>query len=284
MKVGVVGAGVMGTGLAESLAEAGHDVLLVDTSQDTLDRVRESIEKSLKMRRLFGGKKELPKIEDLMLKIFTSTTTAILEQAEFVIENVTEDIALKEEIYADLDAVVGPKACFAVNTSAVLVERLASRTNRPDKVLGIHFMNPVPLKDTVEVIRAPATSDETMETAMRLLESMGKNGIVVNDAPGFVSNRILMLTVNEAVAVVDEGTADAQTVDRIFKECFGHKMGPLETADLIGLDTILDTLEVLHAQLGDEKFVPHSLLKAKVDAGDLGRKTGTGFHRYGGRG
>ena len=279
-RVGVVGAGVMGTGVAQSLAEAGHRVVVVDVSQEALDRVVPEVRTGVSMSALLGHKPARP-ADDIVAAIETSTDYGVLADARYVIENTTEVVEVKEEVYPKLDAVCADGTVFAVNTSAILIARLAALTKRPDKVIGMHLMNPVPLKPTVEVIRSKLTSDDTIETTLALLASMGKEGIVVNDSPGFVSNRVLMLTVNEAIAVLGDGVAPVEDIDRIFKTCFGHKMGPLETADLIGLDTILNSLVVLRDSFEDAKYEPHPLLAEKVDAGHLGRKTGRGFYEYG---
>ncbi len=278
--VGVVGAGVMGTGVAQSLAEAGHRVVLVDVSAEALESVPSEIRKGLSMSALLGAGTSRPADEVLGL-IETTADYERLREVDFVVENTTEKVEVKAEVYPRLDAVCPPHAVFAVNTSAIQIARLAALTKRPEKVVGMHLMNPVPLKPTVEVIRSAQTSDETIETTLDLLRSMGKEGIVVNDSPGFVSNRVLMLTVNEAIAVLADGVAAAEDIDRIFKTCFGHKMGPLETADLIGLDTILNSLVVLRDSFGDAKFEPHPLLSKKVAAGEHGRKSGQGFYGYG---
>lgn len=278
--VGVVGAGVMGTGIAQSLAEAGYRVIVVDVSEDVLERVVPEVRKGLSMSALLGRKASRP-VEEILAAIETTTDYERLGDARYVIENTTEKVEVKAEVYRRLDAVCPPEAVFAVNTSAILIASLAELTQRPDKVIGMHLMNPVPLKPTVEVIRSDHTSDDTIATTLALLESMGKEGIVVHDSPGFVSNRVLMLTVNEAIAVLGDGVAPAADIDRIFKTCFGHKMGPLETADLIGLDTILNSLVVLRDSFGDPKYEPHPLLAEKVAAGHHGRKTGRGFFEYG---
>jgi 3-hydroxybutyryl-CoA dehydrogenase len=198
----------------------------------------------------------------------------------FVIENVTEKWEIKQKVYVQLDAIC-PKPCiFAANTSAIPITRLASVTRRAPKVIGMHFMNPVPLKPMVEVIRGVHTSDETVETAKNFLAQMGKECIIVNDSPGFVSNRVLMLAINEAIYLLQEQVASAEDVDRIFKTCFGHKMGPLETADLIGLDTVLYSIKVLYESFNDSKYRPCPLLKKMVDAGLYGQKSGQGFYTY----
>jgi 3-hydroxybutyryl-CoA dehydrogenase len=280
-RIGVVGAGVMGTGIAQSLAEAGHRVVVVDVSDEALGRLPDEVRKGVSMTALLRGRAGARPAEDVLALIETTTDYGRLSDAEFVIENATEKVEVKAEIYPRLDATCGPEAVFAVNTSAIPIARLAALTNRPDRVVGMHLMNPVPLKPVVEVIRSTETSDATIQRTLDLLASMGKEGIVVNDSPGFVSNRVLMLTVNEAIAVVADGVAPAADVDRIFKTCFGHKMGPLETADLIGLDTILNSLVVLRDSFGDVKYEPHPLLVKKVADGDHGRKSGRGFHDYG---
>ncbi|HEX2196604.1 MAG TPA: 3-hydroxyacyl-CoA dehydrogenase NAD-binding domain-containing protein [Actinomycetota bacterium] len=277
--VGVVGAGVMGTGVAQSLAEHGVSVVLVDVDETALERVAPEIRKGMSMSALLGGVKASP--EEVLALIQTTASYESLRSVRFVIENATEDVGVKSSVYPRLDEVCPPDAVFAVNTSAIQIGRLAALTKRPDKVIGMHLMNPVPLKPTVEVIRSAQTSDETVATSLELLRSIGKEGIVVNDSPGFVSNRVLMLTVNEAIAVLADGVAPAADIDRIFKTCFGHKMGPLETADLIGLDTILNSLVVLRDSFGDAKYEPHPLLVKKVEAGEHGRKSGHGFYDYG---
>jgi 3-hydroxybutyryl-CoA dehydrogenase len=281
-QVGVVGAGVMGTGVAQSLAQAGYRVLLVDVSQEALDRARQQIWEGVRfyhfLRRDRSAEPQDPAAA--VARITFSRDLDDLAEADFVIENVTEKWTIKEPLYRALDEICPPHCLFAANTSAIPITQIAAATGRPAQVLGIHFMNPVPLKDTVELIRGYHTSEESLETARRLLAGMGMKGILVNDSPGFVSNRVLMLTVNEAVFVVQESVAPAADVDAIFKECFGHPMGPLETADLIGLDTILLSLEVLCEQFNDPKFRPCPLLRRMVHAGLHGRKSGQGFYNY----
>ncbi|MEO8971480.1 MAG: 3-hydroxyacyl-CoA dehydrogenase family protein [Ktedonobacteraceae bacterium] len=278
--VGVVGAGVMGVGVAHSLAQAGHRVILLDLSDDILKHAQEEISKNLRMERMFSKSKGPESIDTVVERIAFTTDYAPFADADFVIENVTENWEIKKKVHAQLDAIAPAHAVFAANTSAISITRIGSVTKRPTQVLGMHFMNPVPMKPVVEVIRGYHTSEETIATAQALLASMNKEGIVVKDMPGFVSNRVLMLTVNEAIFLVQDQVATAAEVDKIFRTCFGHKMGPLETADLIGLDTILYSVEVLYESYNDSKYRPCPLLKKMVDAGLYGRKSGQGFYQY----
>jgi len=278
--VGVLGAGVMGTGVAQNLAQTGHEVILLDLSEKVLERARREIAQSLRFQGFFNKGGERVAAADVLKHIEFTTDQGRLAETDFVVENVTEKWEIKKQVYEQIDAVCPERCVFAANTSAIPITRIASATRRAPKVLGIHFMNPVPLKPTAEVIRGHHTSDETVETALALLGRMGKTGIVVNDSPGFVSNRVLMLTINEAVFLIQERVASAEDVDAIFKSCFGHKMGPLETADLIGLDTILFSIEVLHEAFNDSKYRPCPLLRKMVDAGLHGRKSGEGFYKY----
>lgn len=280
-RVGVVGAGVMGTGVAQNLAETGHEVVLVDLSDEQLDKAHATIRQNLRMRGFFAKSKEPKEESDAVLgRINFTTDYQAFQRADFIIENVVEKWEVKAEVYRLLDAICPDHCIFAANTSAISITRIGSATKRPDRVLGMHFMNPVPLKSMVEVIRGHHTSEETLEQAQALLAAMEKECIVVNDMPGFVSNRVLMLTINEAVFLVQDQVTTAENVDRIFKTCFGHKMGPLETGDLIGLDTILLSLEVLYEAYNDTKYRPSPLLKKMVHAGLLGRKSGRGFYNY----
>jgi 3-hydroxybutyryl-CoA dehydrogenase len=278
--VGVVGAGVIGRGVAQAFAAAGHPVLLVDRDEAIVEQSATAIERALRLDAMTRGG---PPSGEVMDRLRTTVRLEDLATADFIIENATEDWDVKRPIFETLDRVAPAHAVFAANTSCIPIARFASACGRPDRVLGLHFMNPVPLKEAVEVIRGQATSDATMATAIDLLAGIGKRGIVVNDAPGFVINRVLMLTVNEAAAVVGEGTSDAKTVDELFQACLGHAMGPLATADLIGLDTIVRSLEVLLEERGDERFRPAPLLRQMAAGGHLGRKSGRGFHDYGTR-
>jgi 3-hydroxybutyryl-CoA dehydrogenase len=273
----------MGTGLAQNLAQTGHRVILVDLSSEILDKARGVIRQDVRMQGFFRknpGASPPMSADEILGRITLTTDYEALAEAEFLVENVSERWPVKEEVYRRIDPICSPACIFAVNTSAISITRVASVTQRPDRVVGMHFMNPVPLKPMVEVIRGFHTSEETLAQAQVFLTGLGKEGVVVNDMPGFVSNRVLMLTVNEAIFLVQDQVASPEDVDRIFKGCFGHKMGPLETGDLIGLDTILDSLEVLYESYGDTKFRPCPLLKKMVYAGRLGRKSGQGFYPY----
>ena len=277
--IGVIGAGVMGVGLAQALAQSGLRTLLIDISDFILESALGQIRNGVRLARLLQ-KNLRGSLEEILGHIQVSADYAVLREADFVIENVTEQVGVKTEVYRRLDAVCPPRCIFAANTSAIPITRIAAMTSRPAQVLGMHFMNPVSLKTAVEVIRGYHTSEETITTATRLLALMGKKAILVGDSPGFVSNRVLMLTINEAILLVQEKVATPEVVDEIFRSCFEHKMGPLETADLIGLDTILLSLEVLYNEFKDCKFRPCPLLSQMVNAGLRGRKCGRGFYSY----
>ncbi|MBF0153437.1 MAG: 3-hydroxybutyryl-CoA dehydrogenase [Magnetococcales bacterium] len=278
--VGVIGAGVMGVGVAQNLAQCGMQAILIDVSEEILDRARQQIFNNIRFQGFFTKEKSASPPEEILEKITFTTDFQRLAQVDYLVENVVEKWPVKQEVYAKIDAVCPPACIFAANTSAISITRIGSATRRPDKVIGMHFMNPVPMKPTVEVIRGFHTSAETIDISKDFLKKMGKTAVVVNDSPGFVSNRVLMLTINEAVFLVHEQVAKEADVDHIFKSCFGHKMGPLELADLIGLDTILYSLDVLYESFNDPKFRPCPLLKKMVDAGLHGRKSGRGFYDY----
>jgi 3-hydroxybutyryl-CoA dehydrogenase len=280
MNIGVIGAGVMGSGVAQNLAQSQHAVIIIDISDDILDKTKQEIVNNLRFQGMFGKKETVDDPQAVLDRITFSTNINLLEDMNYIIENVVEKWDIKKDVYSKIDNICHQDCIFAANTSAIPITRIASATNRADRVIGIHFMNPVPVKTMAEVIRGYHTSEETIEKTKKLLSTMGKECIVVNDSPGFVSNRVLMLTINEAIFLIQENVAPAEDVDAIFKSCFEHKMGPLETADLIGLDTILYSLEVLYEHFNDSKYRPCPLLKKMVDAGLHGRKNGQGFYNY----
>ncbi|MGW3964539.1 3-hydroxyacyl-CoA dehydrogenase family protein [Amycolatopsis sp. NPDC005003] len=275
---GVVGAGVMGIGVAQDFAAAGHEVVLVDKDERILEEARAAITRNCRLSRLMGG----PALDadEILARITTAVGLAALDKTEILVENVTEDWDIKAAVHAELDEVCGPDTVIIANTSAVPITRIASVGKNPGRVIGVHFMNPVPQKPVVELIPGFHTTPETILRTRELLTSIGKRWVDVKDASGFVSNRVLMLTVNEAAYLVHEGVATAESVDEVFRGCFGHPMGPLETADLIGVDTILYSVEVLYEHYADSKYRPCPLLKQMTDAGLHGRKSGRGFHTY----
>ena len=279
-RVGVVGAGVMGIGVAQNLAQTKHQVILLDVSEEILSRAKRAIKKSLRLQGFFKKDMQLEEPDRVMDRIQFTLDYGDFKQADFIIENAPEQWELKKGIYVQLDEVCAKHCIFSANTSAIPITRIASATKRAPQVLGIHFMNPVPMKPVVEVIRGLHTSPQTMNIAQELLANMGKEGVVVNDSPGFVSNRVLMLAINEAICLVHEQVAPAADVDKIFTSCFGHAMGPLETADLIGLDTILLSIKVLYESFDDNKYRPCPLLEQMVADGLYGRKSGQGFYSY----
>lgn len=278
MRLGVVGAGVIGRGVAHTFARAGIPVRLVDISPEALEDARRQIKRDIRLARIQGL--ELGDSAGVLDSIQLSTDLADLSDVDFVVENVWEDESVKKDVYRALNDVCAPYVPFAANTSAIPVTRIGHVSGRPEMVVGIHFMNPVPVKSTVEVIRGVHTSQGTVDAATQLLAAAGKNWVVVKDSPGFVSNRILMLAVNEAAFLVHEGVATAEQVDAVLTQCFDHRMGMLETADLIGLDTVLRSIDILYAEFRDAKYRACPLLQQMVDAGLLGRKSGQGFYKY----
>jgi 3-hydroxybutyryl-CoA dehydrogenase len=271
----------MGNGIAQVFAQHGHAVVLRDVESSILERARAQIEKSLS--KLAEKGKIAPGDREAALGRITMTTDmGALAECDLVVEAVVESLSVKTAVLQEADRLTRPSAILASNTSSISITKLGAATRRPDKVIGMHFMNPVPLMVLVEVIRGQATSDETTGTVMELARSLGKTPVEVNDFPGFVANRVLMPMINEAIFAVYEGVAKPEAVDEVMKLGMNHPMGPLALADFIGLDVCLAILEVLHAGLGDPKYRPCPLLKRMVDAGWLGRKTGQGFFNYAG--
>ncbi len=278
--VGVVGAGNIGIGVVTDLVLHGISAVVVDISEGILKRAQTEVLNNVRVVPMFS--KTLPRItrDEALQRMVLTTDLKDVASCDFIIENVTEDWGVKKPLYENLDRVVPSEVCFGANTSCISITQIGGATSRPASVVGIHLMNPVHLKPTVEVIRGFHTSDRTVDTLLQLFSLLKKEAIIVQDLPGFVSNRISHLFMNEAAFVLQDNVATADKIDMIFKKCFGHKMGPLETADLIGLDTVVRSLDVLYESFHDPKYRCCPLLRKLVHAGHLGRKTGKGFHAY----
>ena len=276
---GVIGAGTMGNGIAQVAARAGFDVVMRDVSEEFLARGMKAVDKSLQ-RDVDKERLNAEEKSAILGRIKTSTELDALFDAFIVVEAVTEDLGVKTEVFRALDQITKPDCILASNTSSISITKLGAATQRPDKVIGMHFMNPVPVMKLVEVIRGAATSDETYERVRELSEKLGKTPLECQDYPGFISNRVLMPMINEAIFALHEGVATRESIDGIMKLGMNHPMGPLTLADFIGLDVCLAIMNVLHEGFNDSKYRPCPLLKRYVDAGWLGRKSGRGFYEY----
>ncbi|HLQ78793.1 MAG TPA: 3-hydroxybutyryl-CoA dehydrogenase [Terriglobia bacterium] len=276
---GIVGAGTMGNGIAHVAARAGYSVILCDVATQALDRARATIEKNMD-REIARSKLTAGDKSSALARIVTTTDPAQLSKADFIVEAVIEDTDAKLKIFQSLDSIARPGVILASNTSSIAITKIAAATKRPGNIIGMHFMNPVPVMNLVEIVRGLSTSDETHRTTEQLTVSLGKTPVTVNDSPGFVSNRVLMPMINEAIYCVMEGVSSAESVDQVMKLGMNHPIGPLALADMIGLDVCLYTMEVLHQGFGDSKYRPCPLLRRMVDAGHVGRKSGQGFYKY----
>jgi 3-hydroxybutyryl-CoA dehydrogenase len=277
--VGVIGAGTMGNGIAQVFAQSGYDVRLCDAMPAAIDRAKATIEKSLG-KFVEKGKMSAADRDASLARLKTSASLDGLADADYVVEAIAENVDAKREIFTRLDEITRPDVILTSNTSSISITTLGAATKRPDKVLGMHFMNPVPLMTLVELIRGQATSTESMAVATELCRKLGKTPVEAADYPGFISNRILMPMINEAIYAVMEGVGTPEAIDTVMKLGMNHPMGPLTLADFIGLDVCLAILNVLHEGIGDPKYRPCPLLRRMVAAGHLGRKSGRGFYQY----
>lgn len=278
MKIGILGAGVMGQGVAHRFAANEYEVFLLDIEEDILEEALNKIKRNLFLEKMAG--KNPIDVNEIINRIHITTSYEDLKDADFIVENVPEIVDLKKQVYEKLETVCNQKCIYLVNTSCISITQIGGYTGRSERVIGVHFMNPVPMKNFAEVIKGQKTSEKTIEQTCLLLKGVGIDCEIIQDSCGFVSNRLSHLFMNEAAFLVYEGVADSRQIDNIFKRAFGHTMGPLETADLIGLDTVLNSLNVLYDHYGSSKFMSCPLLKEMVSTGSLGRKTKKGFYEY----
>ncbi len=278
-KIGVLGTGTMGAGIVQVFAQNGYEVVNRSRRQTSIDKglaiVTKNLDRNVKKERMTEEEKQ-----EVLSRIKTSTDLEIIADCDLVVEAATEDLKAKKELFADIDKLCKPETIIATNTSSLSITEIASATNRPDKVIGMHFFNPVPVMKLVEIIKGVTTSDETKATIVELTKKIGKTGVEVEEAPGFVVNRILIPMINEAVGIYAEGVAKVEDIDAAMKLGANHPMGPLALGDLIGLDVCLAIMEVLYNEFGDSKYRPHPLLRKMVRGNMLGRKTGVGFYQY----
>lgn len=278
--IGVIGAGTMGISITVDFLLRGLEIVLVDMSEKALEKAKEEIVKGIRFAPLVSKMGRGIDIESIMKKVTFTTHLENIKNCNFIVENITENKQMKQKLYSDMDKICKEDTCFGVNTSCVSITEIGAMVSRQDKVIGIHFMNPVFLKSYVEVIKGFNTSEKIISSTIEFLDEVGKKAIVVEDFPGFVSNRISHLFMNEAAFVVQDQVTTPEKVDEIFKKCYEHKMGPLETADLIGLDTVVNSLDVLYESYQDSKYRCCPLLRKMVHAGLLGKKNGKGFYNY----
>ena len=277
--IGVVGAGTMGNGIGHAAAQSGHQVILVDLETSFVERGMETISRNLQ-RGVDKERMTAAEKDEILGRIRSGTDRQLLAEADFIVEAIAENFEAKAELFKQLDEIASPEVILASNTSSISITKLGAASRRPERFIGMHFMNPVPVMELVEIIRGLDTSDETYRTVHALAEKMGKTAVEVNDAPGFVSNRVLLPMINEAIFALMEGVGTAESIDTVMKLGMRHPMGPLQLADFIGLDVCLSIMDVLYDGFGDPKYRACPLLRKMVDAGRLGVKSGRGFHDY----